>query len=390
MASLVVSPGVEVDVNDFFPSGSLTSGELLSGLVSQVGDLDLLGQGTIVTNFGEYVVQSGGRTIRYLGDFVSNIVQSLLGSTSGVTGSFDRIIIEEAGEIIADLKLDDLLGVDLGELTSGGLLGGLLDLDGITDGLLGDLLGGSLGDLLGGLDEPVDEVLDTVQVLLDNVLGGLDPTDGDDDITGTDDDDVIDGGPGDDTIHGGDGNDTLTGGPGNDHLYGDAGNDTLIGSAGKDFLYGGIGDDKLYGNSGRDFLSGDDGNDRLEGGSAKDRLEGGAGNDVLIGGAGRDTLDGGAGADTFLFEARNDSKATSKGMDLIRDFSQQEGDHIDLSEFNVDFVGRARFSGDDGEVRFAFKGNDTLISVDINGDGRADMGIKVDGRVDFTAGDFIL
>lgn len=388
MANITVVPGLVIAADDFFPDSSLTSGELLTNLISQNSNLDLLGLGTVVTNFGEYVVHEGTRTIRYLGDFTSTVVNGLLGSTSSVSGLFDNVIIEEAGDIIAELNLDDLLGVDLGELTAPGLLG--LDLGGIAGGLLDTLLGDTLGGVLDGIDEPVDTILDTVQDLLDDLIDGTgDPTDDDDDITGTDNDDVINGGGGNDTIHGGDGNDAISGGDGNDLLYGDAGNDILIGGPGNDELHGGDGNDQLYGNAGTDRLFGDAGDDKLFATNGKDRLDGGSGDDILTGMKGRDILTGGTGADTFVFETRGDSRG-GKRSDTITDFNESEGDRIDLSQFKLDFVGRDRFSGDDGELRFTFKHGDTFIQADLDGNGKAEVSIRIDGHIRLEADDFML
>ena len=64
----------------------------------------------------------------------------------------------------------------------------------------------------------------------------------------------------------------------------------------------------------------------LIGGSGSDTLTGGSGNDTLTGGAGNDTLTGGAGADVFKFSAQGPSN-----LDRILDFSNAQGDRIDIS-----------------------------------------------------------
>lgn len=401
MPQVVIAPDVEIDVMDFFPDDVLGENAILSNLLSQVGNLDLLGQGEIVSHFGELVVQVGDRTIRYVGDFTSTVVQSLLGSTSGVTGNIGEIIIEEAGDVIAALQLDDLLGVDLGEVTSLGLLG--LDLGDITGGLLGDLLGDVLGGVLDLVDEPVDTLLDTVQEIIDDLIGDEDsggvPTDGDDTIIGGDDDDDIDaldgddivyGGAGDDMLRGGDGNDMLYGGSGDDLLFGDDGNDMLYGGPGRDRLYGGAGDDLLFGEGQGDRLFGESGEDVLRGTGGKDRLDGGADDDLLIGNRGRDVLTGGDGADTFVFLGARDSRPRS-GIDVITDFSLAEGDLIDLRELgDLDFVGRKRFSGDGDELRIARKHGDTFVMADTDGDGKAEFTLRLDDKIRLDGDDFLL
>ena len=101
--------------------------------------------------------------------------------------------------------------------------------------------------------------------------------------------------------------------------------DTLIGRAGVDVgLHGNGGDDFLEGLNGNDTLFGDNGNDTLRGGFGDDVLNGGKGGDQLIGGGGNDKLIGGGGPDTFVF-------ADGFGNDTITDFSDHNGEKIDLS-----------------------------------------------------------
>lgn len=183
-----------------------------------------------------------------------------------------------------------------------------------------------------------------------------------------------------DTLAGGDGSNALLGGDGKDLLQGGGGNDSLWGEAHDDTLVGGDGHDWLFGEAGRDSLSGSDGND------------------TLVGGTGRDTLTGGAGRDTFLIEEGH-SGATSGTADYITDFSQRNGDRIDL--FCVDakqgggdnaftFIGDDAFSGRAGELRFTRDGSDVWISGDTDGDRSADLMIHVNFAGDLKAADFIL
>lgn len=190
-------------------------------------------------------------------------------------------------------------------------------------------------------------------------------------------------------------NDTLIGTAGNNVIRGGAGNDQIEGLAGNDRLYGGAGKDVIYGDAGNDDLYGEAGNDRLYGGAGNDDLLGGAGNDLLVGGSGNDFLVGGAGADTFRFTSISDSRVGSL-RDVIDDFRPgSEGDVIDLSSIDANtlrsgnnafsFIGKAGFSGTAGELRYS----GTIISGDVNGDGRADFEIDA-GLTKYYASDFLL
>jgi len=208
----------------------------------------------------------------------------------------------------------------------------------------------------------------------------------DDVLTGGAKRDILQGRAGDDRIWGGDGSDRLEGGVGADRMYGDAGNDRALGGAGRDRIWGGDGEDRLYGGGGDDRISGDAGADRLFGGKGDDRLTGGEGRDVLF---------GGAGADVFIFASRFDF-AAADAPDLIGDFSQAEGDRIDLSAIDANtlkggmqsftFIGGKGFSGAGGELRF----RDGQLTGDVQGDKRPDFVISVGGVDKMTADDFIL
>jgi len=147
-------------------------------------------------------------------------------------------------------------------------------------------------------------------------------------------DDQVYGGYGNDLVYGGDGNDTIRGGEGNnadegnDRLYGEAGNDTLMGEKGSDFL------------------------------------DGGDGNDQLVGGEGDDTLVGGAGADNFGFYPG----WGPAGNDRILDFATGE-DKLDLRGHNITA----------NNVVISSVGSDTIVSVDVSGDGAADFTVTLVG-----------
>ncbi|MEX0279861.1 MAG: hypothetical protein AB3N13_01590 [Arenibacterium sp.] len=278
------------------------------------------------------------------------------------------------------------------------------------------------------------------------INGGI----GDDVIRGKDGNDTLIGHEGDDRMYGGAGNDILDGGSGDDELRGGSGNDRLIvgfedsyvrggggrdtidlagvtaasvnlqegimnisasgvrttvigiedvqGSAGQDVIIGSARGNILVGRAASDVLSGGGGGDRLEGGGSADTLNGGSGNDTLIGGSGRDELRGGDGADVFVYKNVSDSQG--KG-DSILDFGGN--DKIDLSIIDARvgggnqaffFGGEGKLTGAAGQLKYRIKdtadGTFALVSGDTDGDGSADIKIRVFGETTLTAGDFIL
>ncbi len=186
------------------------------------------------------------------------------------------------------------------------------------------------------------------------------------------------------------GADELSDTVGADWMRGRGGDDTLYGLAGEDLMHGGRGDDTLYGGADNDILKGNTGDDTLYGGIGNDKLIGGAGDDILVGGAGRDILKGGAGADTFVFNAISDS--VSGANDRIKDF-EIGIDQIDLSALipgSFTFIGDSGFSGTTAEIMAVQKNGNTILRIDVDGDGTADMRIFVQGSIAFSETDFIL
>lgn len=248
-------------------------------------------------------------------------------------------------------------------------------------------------------------------VVIENAIGGS----GNDILVGNDADNVLTGNGGNDLLIGGRGNDTLNGGAGNDMIDtgsnndvadGNSGNDTIItsggtntfyGSSGNDQITGGTGADTIFGGSGNDQIAGGGGNDTLFGGRGNDIIDGGSGSDTITGGLGQDTMTGGSGADVFIFNAISDSWANNR--DIITDF-ETGTDHIDLRmiDANLALAGNQSFTfnaggaptNTAGEIWATVSGGDTIIFVDQDGDGNADMGITLAGTTGVTAGDFIL
>ena len=179
---------------------------------------------------------------------------------------------------------------------------------------------------------------------------------------------------------------------------GGLGDDRIIGNSLNNTLFGNAGNDVIFTEAGNDTARGGDGNDELYGYLGNDRLLGEAGDDILAGNAGKDTLFGGTGADLFLFFSVDETGATRFKADLIRDFSQAEGDQIDLSLID------AIAGGDDdaftlngtggftaaGQLRYDYINGDTYLYGDTTGDGVADLAIRLTGEIALQDGDLIL
>ena len=140
--------------------------------------------------------------------------------------------------------------------------------------------------------------------------------------------------------------------------------------------------------------------DALFGNKGRNTLTGNAGADMLDGGAGKDELHGNAGADIFFF-ARGDTGKTKAKADVIADFSTAGGDIIDVSAWDAnakkkgnqdfDFIGDQAFHKHAGELRAFVNGaGDTIVQGDTNGDGKADLMIRLAGNVALTDASFDL
>ncbi|MHA6261709.1 M10 family metallopeptidase C-terminal domain-containing protein [Arenibacterium sp. CAU 1754] len=217
-----------------------------------------------------------------------------------------------------------------------------------------------------------------IRALIENAKGGT----GDDTITGNEADNKLTGLSGDDYLDGFAGDDTLTG---------NGGRDTLLGGNGRDTLTGGGAKDTVKGGKGQDTLNGGKGNDLIVGGGGNDVLYGGLHNDKLIGGAGFDRLYGDSGADDFRYTNVRDSAVTNK-LDKIMDF-ELGLDEIDLSRLTSEtltLVLDGTVAGGSASVATQEMGGNTKVSVDVDGDGAADLAVMVMNTVNMTADDFIL
>lgn len=147
--------------------------------------------------------------------------------------------------------------------------------------------------------------------------------------------------------------------------------ENAVGGSGSDRIIGNVADNTLTGNGGADVIKGGDGND------------------TLIGDGGHDVLTGGTGADSFVFDTLHDSVVGAR-RDVIKDFSEAQGDKIDLTALETTtgtsfhFIGSDPFSGSPGEIRE----HNGVVTLDVNGDGKADFQFKVTGTLHDT--DFLL
>ncbi|MBX3479860.1 MAG: FG-GAP repeat protein [Caulobacter sp.] len=352
------------------------------------------------------------------------VVGSVFNTTGGANAGSVSVIYGQVGDrtLIGAAGTDNLTGAGGNDSLSG--LGGMDFLS----GLGGDdiLDGGDGNDYLYGGDG------------VDQLIGGL----GGDSLFGDAGDDVLDGGDGGDKLYGGAGVDDLTGGLGNDILDGGDDADTLTGGDGNDMLDGAGGADLMSGGDGNDVyivndagdqtieaagqgydvvrasiswtladniealqlqgggdidgtgndlannIQGNSGSNRLDGGAGVDTLNGGDGDDFIIGGQGNDLLRGGAGADSFIVAH---AFGPTLETDVIYDFDTAEGDILDLSGAYAGTLSLvSAFTRHAGEMTLSFSGGHTLLRLDIDGDGRVDYQMKINGDVTGDSGGWIL
>jgi Ca2+-binding RTX toxin-like protein len=116
----------------------------------------------------------------------------------------------------------------------------------------------------------------------------------------------------------------------------------------------------------------------------------GGGADVFTGGTGSDTITGGAGADQFVFTAANQSGVGT--ADVITDFVSGTDKLVFqglLTGGSFTYDGTAAFTNT-GHSQARFDDSTHTLEIDVDGDGTADMEIKLNGKVstDITASDF--
>jgi Ca2+-binding RTX toxin-like protein len=378
-------------------SGSAGSNRLFGG-----GGADLL-----LADYGDDQLFGGDGDDELRDSDGNNVLNGGAGADEMTGGSGDdHFYVESAGDVVIerpdgghDLVTASIAYVLKAEVEDLKLVGAARA--GTGNALANAITGTAGGDTLAGM-------------FGDDVLTGMA---GNDWLIGAKGADQLVGGVGFDILDGGEGADRMTGGTGNDHYYVDAAGDVVIeaASSGRDLVTAsvtttlaanvedlelvgaarrGTGNglaNAITGGDGGDDLAGLDGNDRLSGMTGGDRLNGGTGDDILTGGTGADLLTGGTGRDRFVFLAE-DSGPNAAAADRIADFSHAERDRIDLSGLaaGLRFIATADFSGQAGEVRYAFSGQQTFVTADLDGDRIADFGLRVTGHVTLVAGDFVL
>ena len=157
-----------------------------------------------------------------------------------------------------------------------------------------------------------------------------------------------------------------------------AGNDRLelgafrnsVTATGVETVIGNIHDDRIR-------VTGNQGS-LVDGGAGNDMITGGAGADTIHGGTGADVMTGGAGADIFLFRAVADSPSWSQ--DIITDFTPGT-DKLQFSgmlQGSFAYLGRGAFTAS-GRSEAHYLNGTQLLEVDVNGDGSADLHIRLTG-----------
>lgn len=256
-------------------------------------------------------------------------------------------------------------------------------------------------------------------ISIENAIG----TAGDDSIVGSKVANRLEGRGGNDALAGGDGADILSGGEGIDKLDGGDGADKLYGGAAADSLEGGTGNDSFYVTSG-DILSDAGGVDtvivgssftlgdgfenltltgvnasRVTGNALNNELTGNGAANLIEGSLGADKMTGLGGADDFVFRTILDSGKVAGTRDAILDFQVNVDDihllYIDANTLKAgnqafSFIGTSGFHNKAGEVRFENSGGKTIVSLDVNGDAKADSTIELQGTIKLSAADFIL
>lgn len=146
-------------------------------------------------------------------------------------------------------------------------------------------------------------------------------------------------------------------------------------------------------------VDGGGGTDQIRGSNLADTLFGGDDNDKLMGLGGADTLTGGTGSDQFRYLFASDSTlgASDRILDFTNgsdrlDFRALDADPVAAGRQTISFVGTAAFAANGtAQARYADSGSDTLVQIDLNGDGAADMQIVLVGHAGqaLAAADFL-
>lgn len=165
----------------------------------------------------------------------------------------------------------------------------------------------------------------------------------------------------------------------------------------------------LIGNKFANTIIGNDGDNVLDGGKGDDTLLAREGADVIVGGRGGDDMYAGRDndKDKFLYIHKYDSGKSGSTIDRIFDFDRKNGDEkvydrIQLNRFDadtrpghqdlrfVDEFSKARGSDPDGQLMVQKAGDDVKVLIDLDGNNKADMVIRVMDIDTLHKADFIL
>lgn len=407
MASVIVSPGKQIDGDDFWVASAATStDERFANAIGQATG-GFLGLEEVVNRYKEYQFEANGLTYRYIGDWELT-TQGLVTGTVSAHGTYSQVILEQNGTLVATLTTDTPLAVDFGSESGVNLLG----LGNVLNPVLDFVFGGNsegpvanihllatpnLPDLAGIPDDLGVPGVEDEGTAGDDVIVG---TAGDDDLSGLEGNDTLTGGGGNDSLYGNQGNDIIAGGAGDDMLHGGQNNDTLTGGEGSDLIYGGLGADAIRGNAGNDVIYGgnqsndptDDadtiyggqGADTIYGNGGADLIHGGDGagdltdsGDIIYGGRGDDTIYGNAGNDTIYGQRAADHLFGDNGNDWLH--GGQENDTVNGgagSDMINGGLGNDILTGDAGADTFVFvpnQGADTVTDFDFVEGDRLDL-----------------
>jgi Ca2+-binding RTX toxin-like protein len=381
----------------------------------------------------ELLVRRGTDNVVYVQlrefDFV-NGETTVLSTVALNAGSNDQIALKLAHD--AGLATTGIVTASF-DLMTGGAVTSHVDLTGTgrifgteTPDFAGDDENWTLAQFLAFSPDPSAPTSNTIEGdENNNILAGTNLIDsifgfaGDDRLVGKEGNDVLRGAEGHDILNGGGGADDMFGGSGNDvYIVDNAGDETgeIVGGTdqgGSDLVKSSVdwtlGDGLEIltltgsaangtGNAASNKLFGNLFANTLSGLGSNDILIGGGGGDTLNGGAGRDVMTGGADADHFVFQALSDS-VVGGGRDLIKDFVIGS-DIIDLADIDANtlladdqaftFIGAGGFTHTAGELQAKAFGANTLVSGDVDGNGKADFQILLSGSVALQATDFLL
>ena len=178
----------------------------------------------------------------------------------------------------------------------------------------------------------------------------------------------------------------------------------IVAGNGADRVHGSNFADVIWGDSSGSSSTADNGADTLNGAGGNDEIHGGNGADLIAGDLGADVLYGDRGGDLFKYNYNSDSSALGGAFnvptgDWIKDFRASEGDKLDFSSLwgNGQITGpgapdELQWSGVAPSAYglwFTQTGGNTFVYADTDGDGVADIGIKVSGLVNFVPGNFL-